>query len=1011
MRKIKKKFRKLNNRGSSIVMVIVSLAFIGIIVGALLTAAGYAYRLKLQDLNARDNFYYVEQAMNEIYAGVGSQVVEDMKEAYIYTVEHMVEYDLKLQSYVTIDNDEAEEMFHERFMKNIAANPFFNSGDNAILADELRKFISNDTVVLDDTKLYMQPIKDADGNLDKYVIRNVTLTRTQDYSKSVANGAYTQTISTDIEIGQPDFAVLFNSSGSDYANIFNYALVSDMGVEVNQFGTPLTIAGNVYAAADYYNKKYNESTYKEGVTDDSKKYVKSYIVNGEEVVIDRYTHGSVTSKKYNKSDILNEYYNTYSTSAKPEDAGKRDFYDGVNERSMYSGLYINGSSVSILADTIIVPGSIAVMNDSSLTVYGKDGKMTSESEIWTDNLVLGGYSKKVTKADDETSGTSSTEDTYEGSNAVLRANLFVKDDTEINAAGASLQIRGSYYGYGDSTERDERVFIPTVDLDNFQVDVIDESGDVTGKENRGHYNSSAIIVNGEKSTLDLSSTRRIYLAGRSYIELSKDIDRAEDDLILETVDDEGEVVSSEDVGDIITETYTFVPKTDDLNSANPDDTVFLRDYKMGESISLKSNQQAYIPVMYTGMPEAARDTTGKFLGYWEAELHTGLQGSALFEKFFPEAVYHNKIPCVMQEVSNKKYYYYDFETVYNQVKVYVRDTSTTTAYEEFLKDYPSAQYYAAQFIEDYVAELNNENSVIRDYLTDIGDYEDFEAGTINLPDTQLDDNIIYSSGAITTKSGTEFNIVRSDNMTDLSELFSSISYNSGNAVVDGEVPDALKSVYKYSNDLEMEYDYVKWNLGHYDVDTDPEKQYIKELVNDSDYGDASITPINRFMNFDVIKSNTDIKPNISGSDNGTNVLDLASGYSVWVSNESVTVEARDGDGGAVRGMVISKKDVEFASNVTSFEGIIIAGGKVYVNRNLINMTASAEICRAILRECQLSDDENCETVLNLFKDYEISEDDTTTDPDDTASDTDAKTIDNIDYSDVVHFSNWMKNVE
>ena len=72
MKKIKKILKKLNNQGSSVVMVVAALGFIGIIVGALLMAAGYTYKQKLQDLNARDNFYYVEQAMNEIYAGVGS---------------------------------------------------------------------------------------------------------------------------------------------------------------------------------------------------------------------------------------------------------------------------------------------------------------------------------------------------------------------------------------------------------------------------------------------------------------------------------------------------------------------------------------------------------------------------------------------------------------------------------------------------------------------------------------------------------------------------------------------------------------------------------------------------------------------------------------------------------------------------------------------------------------------------------------------------------------------------
>ena len=110
MKKLKKLFRKLkSNAGSSIIMVIVSVAFIGIIVGALLSAAVLSYRLKLQDLNSKENFYYVEQAMNEIYAGVGTQTVKDLQDAYLYTVENMVEYDLGKSRYVTKSQDEAQE--------------------------------------------------------------------------------------------------------------------------------------------------------------------------------------------------------------------------------------------------------------------------------------------------------------------------------------------------------------------------------------------------------------------------------------------------------------------------------------------------------------------------------------------------------------------------------------------------------------------------------------------------------------------------------------------------------------------------------------------------------------------------------------------------------------------------------------------------------------------------------------------------------------------------------------
>ena len=79
MKKIISKIKKsLKNSGSSLVLVIVALGFIGILTGALLTAVGYTYRLKMYDYNAKSNFYYLEQAMDEIYAGVGIQTMKDM---------------------------------------------------------------------------------------------------------------------------------------------------------------------------------------------------------------------------------------------------------------------------------------------------------------------------------------------------------------------------------------------------------------------------------------------------------------------------------------------------------------------------------------------------------------------------------------------------------------------------------------------------------------------------------------------------------------------------------------------------------------------------------------------------------------------------------------------------------------------------------------------------------------------------------------------------------------------
>ena len=152
--KIKK---KLSNNGSSLVLVIVALGFIGILTGALLTAVGYAYRQKLYDYNAKSNFYILEQAMDEIYAGIGSDTMTYMQEAYDETRESVVEYDLKSHSYKNVGDDIANSMFKDTFMFKISGSDAYNIDPDPDkgLVKKIRSFISNETVefMYDDLKV------------------------------------------------------------------------------------------------------------------------------------------------------------------------------------------------------------------------------------------------------------------------------------------------------------------------------------------------------------------------------------------------------------------------------------------------------------------------------------------------------------------------------------------------------------------------------------------------------------------------------------------------------------------------------------------------------------------------------------------------------------------------------------------------------------------------------------------------------------------------------------------
>ena len=142
MKNFFKKLRKeKNEKGSGIILVLVALSFLGIIAGALLTAVAYAYRLKLYDYNAKDNFHYVEQAMDEVYAGLGGRTTETMQDAYTRTIEEMVEFDVASRSYKNIGDEEANRRFKDYFMNGIKDDPAFLN--ITTLSTLIQSYISN----------------------------------------------------------------------------------------------------------------------------------------------------------------------------------------------------------------------------------------------------------------------------------------------------------------------------------------------------------------------------------------------------------------------------------------------------------------------------------------------------------------------------------------------------------------------------------------------------------------------------------------------------------------------------------------------------------------------------------------------------------------------------------------------------------------------------------------------------------------------------------------------------
>ena len=1143
MKNIFKKFKNnLKDSGSSLILVIVALGFVGVLTGSLLMAVAYAYRQKLYDYNAKSNFYYLEQAMDEVYSGIGSKTMSYMQAAYEETKEQAVKYNSATHEYENIGNENANALFKDLFMKKFSDAVDPSNTDTSLV---IKRDISTNEVdttdglgktIVDCISNYKDPndpnskgtislvpdnlmvlfyyygsdspstIPLSSGQLDKVVIKNVTLSRTANYNRSTAKGDFTQTISTDIEISRPDFDVNFDGTTSNINNLFEFCLVADSGVEVNkQAGSVLSINGNIYASNDFYNKTYNnydasnDTDYMTGI--DWKKAdgtEKTYVMNP----VSNYTYvNNTTTTLYNKNDLASAV------------TLEKALYDGNNQKSKYSGFYINGSNVNVFANKMIVPGSIAVMDAGNLSVYGTDGTTITQAEVWADEVVLAGSTQGL-PVYDTASNINGLSDTAKknGSRADFTANLYIKDDTQIESDYSRFRLNGSYYGYGNSTATDTRKFIPTTLISTGKNggNIYEEYGNLgagkgDGNKIRSHYNSSAFIVNGEHANVNLFDTESIFIAGRSYIELSK-VKKGKSTVTYAPVIAEDGSVLAEGPQQAAKITTTALSYDSDV-----------QDYKTGESLSIKSNQLAYKPSASPSKEKYVKDPSGHYtiiceptysgsdyIEEYYSYLPDDLKNMVLFTKYFKTAMTSadkgGKVPVVYTEENytttagkdaTKYYYYLDFQfafdnELYDTSKFTKNSAETSKIYIESADDLTKAfiiDYYDyLAYVDEYqsfgaIAFLASHTGIDTDILDDpsqisIGgvdfertdtlinlmDYEEYKAGAIG---TQSDN--IYASGAVTTsykklatgdlgaqavKLDIKNALTSEDNVTFFVQTDTDAEVKSTVLGADETTKSTTKITNKstaldMSEEYEEHYNYMKWSLQDLPTadstlpDSMSESQFVREVVDQK--GASSLTPLNNYFNFDTIKiSDPDLgnTPTSISPDNlklSYNAIEGYSEYKVYVDYNDIHVTCESpAENGKMTGIIITKGDVYFdeagANTVKEFNGIVITGGKVFINNTITNINSS-ELCKTIMNQLMVkakdctSDDaaKKAEAlkaikVLELFKDYEDFGkeyrkiyNDPSLAPE--LSEDDFRTISTIDYSDVLRYNNWMRNVD
>ena len=935
--RLKRKLRHTDDHGSSFVLVIVATTFMCILASAILMGAMMTYKLKYYKLNSLNNFYEVETALDEMYAGVGAATNEHLYSAYTTTAELVVVYDTKAQAYTTLDNKSANELFKKLFMTGFVADTNYKSLKN--VTDTLQSFISNEYDAVDNpdgvrldtsnmkliytdvnnkttTQYYennggIKTEKQSGYENDKVqsvTFKNVCVKRSVNLQGSTA-GTYEQSITTDIVLTEPEYNVSFDTSSVSNNTLYEYAILADMGVEVGEDNdnrtTDAQVKGNIYAASDYYNKDYNDVA---------------------------------------ETKVTNKYESKPTTMW------------GTKESSAYSGIFVNGknSTLTLNSDVVVCSGSLAAYNGAEINLSGRTQTL---SELWADNIVIGGK---------------------DGGSLKASADAYIFDDTELNAEKASLKFtQGSYFGYSYNAQ------------DTRSLNYLRQKGYLaTGYKLRSHFSDSAIIVNGKNSTLDLQDLNSLYIAGKSYIEFSK--------IAASSVPEDDENITVDENAD-----YAFTT---------------LKDYSTGQSLDVKTNQLMFLTQwsVVNNTEKVDPDTgittvTLQFPKTFEADANI----LDLYDDFLKDLATEGEkgVTAIKQTVSGHDYYYLYIEDG--------KDSSNVSNAEKFaekyyklLQDYGdeiSSKLYNVQKYEQFQVKLVlpaegkiNASGAVTDQNND--DSLFLRASTTTTMDvaTALDNvstgkvftNILGNKGTDNNKKA--FNDLKADALK---------LAGSGTASDEEQTSTFLSYMYINMKDhlsvLNNVDDKTKrtqnaWEIANY---TSSSVGYLSSYDKDRDtYSyDYSITPLNHYVDLAyVFSKNLSIEKTIgNATDNEAKTIVINSG--------DVKLQPNNGDG-SFQGIIIAGGNVRFDENVKSFRGMIITGSKLIIDHNM-SISADAAFVANLLEQCSESTDEKLNTLTTkVLKNYTSSKSEGNTE-------VTGASISDISYEDILVFQNWKKNVE
>ena len=232
--------RKRRNSGSSIVIVIIAMAMIGILATTLLWMSYVNYKIKVNDIRNKNSFYSAETVMEQIVAGLQKEVSDSVAVAYQEVLSNWEALENETNRYSTFAS-----VYLDTLVKHLRNS---EKGDGYYNRDILMNYVDTEIWKNVNQTAWKNGTDEADAekepvmelvNGNSLILHNVFV--------SYVDGDRLSIVSTDLCLDAPE--IVFTRSGS-VDDLYDYLLIGNQGISLTKGSGQVTGDGSIYAGID-----------------------------------------------------------------------------------------------------------------------------------------------------------------------------------------------------------------------------------------------------------------------------------------------------------------------------------------------------------------------------------------------------------------------------------------------------------------------------------------------------------------------------------------------------------------------------------------------------------------------------------------------------------------------------------------------------------------------------------------------------------------------------------------